>query len=160
MSSMAREFKEFVARGNVIDLAVGIIIGVAFNGIVNSLVNDIVMPPLGFILGRVNFSDLFINLSDKPYASVADAKAAGAPTINYGMFINSVLNFLIIALVVFLLVKTINRLERKPNDDPPSAPTTKPCPYCATTIPIQATRCPNCTSQLDGAAPAAVAPTT
>jgi large conductance mechanosensitive channel len=152
---MAREFREFVSRGNVIDLAVGIIIGAAFNGIVNSLVNDVVMPPLGFILGRVNFSDLFINLSDKPYASVADAKAAGAPTINYGMFINSIINFVIIALVVFLMVKTINRLQRKPKDDPPSAPTTKPCPYCATTIPIQATRCPNCTSQLEAAPPVA-----
>ncbi len=149
MSSMAREFREFVARGNVLDLAVGIIIGAAFNGIVNSLVNDIVMPPLGFILGRVNFSDLFINLSNKPYASVADAKAAGAPTINYGMFINSVINFIIIALVVFLMVKTINKLQRKPKDAAPSTPTTKTCPYCATTIPITATRCPNCTSQLD-----------
>jgi large conductance mechanosensitive channel len=143
---MWNEFKKFIMRGNVVDLAVGIVIGTAFIAIVNSLVNDIIMPPIGLLLGQINFSDLFINLSGKPYASLAAAKAAGAPTINYGLFINAVINFLIVALVVFLIIKAINRMQR------PVVPevNTKDCPYCFTEIPKKATRCPACTSELIG----------
>jgi large conductance mechanosensitive channel len=144
---MWKEFKEFVSRGNVLDLAVGIIIGVAFGKIVTSLVNDIIMPPIGLLLGKVDFNNLFINLSDKPYATLAAAKEAGAATINYGVFINTVIEFIIVALVIFLLVRQINKLMRKP-EAAPAAPTTKECPYCYSTIPIQATRCPSCTSEL------------
>ncbi|NLE99524.1 MAG: large conductance mechanosensitive channel protein MscL [Anaerolineales bacterium] len=142
---MLKEFKEFITRGNMIDLAIGVIIGGAFGAIVSSLVNDIIMPPIGLLLGKVNFSNLFIDLSGKGYETLQAAKDAGAATINYGSFINTVINFLIIALVIFLVVKQINRL-RKPAA--PAAPTTKDCPYCRTAIPIKATRCPNCTSQL------------
>ncbi len=141
---MWKEFKEFIMRGNVIDLAVGIIIGAAFGKIVTSLVNDIIMPPIGLLLGKVDFSNLFINLSGQPYATLAAAKEAGAATINYGAFINTVIDFLIVALAIFLVVRVVNRLRRKPE----AAPTTKECPYCCTAIPIQATRCPHCTSQL------------
>jgi len=144
---MWKEFKEFVSRGNVLDLAVGIIIGVAFGKIVTSLVNDIIMPPIGLLLGKVDFNNLFINLSDKPYATLAAAKEAGAATINYGVFINTVIEFIIVALVIFLLVRQINKLMRKP-EAAPAAPTTKECPYCYSTIPIKATRCPSCTSEL------------
>jgi len=144
---MWKEFKEFILRGNVVDLAVGIIIGAAFGKIVTSFVNDILMPPIGLLLGRVNFANLFINLSGQPYASLADAQAAGAATINYGLFINTVIDFLIVAVVIFLVVRVVNRLRRKP-EAAPAAPTTKECPYCYTAIPIKATRCPNCTSQL------------
>jgi large conductance mechanosensitive channel len=147
------EFKEFAMRGSVIDLAIGIIIGTAFNGVVTSLVNDVIMPPIGRLLGKVNFADLYINLTSQHYPSLAAAQQAGAATLNYGAFINTVINFLIIAFVVFLLVKQINRLVRKPA--PPPAPATKECPYCFSTIPIKATRCPDCTSQLEEAAPAA-----
>jgi large conductance mechanosensitive channel len=143
---MWKEFKEFVSRGNVLDLAVGIIIGVAFGKIVTSLVNDIIMPPIGLLLGKVDFNNLFINLSDKPYATLAAAKEAGAATINYGVFINTVIEFIIVALVIFLLVRQINKLMRKP-EAAPAAPTTKECPYCYSTIPIKATRCPSCTSE-------------
>lgn len=144
---MWKEFKEFIMRGNVIDLAVGIIIGAAFGKIVTSLVNDIIMPPIGLLLGKVDFSNLFINLSGQPYATLAEAKDAGAATINYGLFINNVIDFLIVAVAVFLVVRAVNRLRRKP-EAAPAVPTTKECPYCFTAIPIKATRCPNCTSQL------------
>jgi large conductance mechanosensitive channel len=153
MKSFLDEFKEFIARGNVIDLAVGVIIGVAFNDIVNSLVNDIIMPPIGMLLGDVDFTDLFINLTDTDYDSLAAAKEAGAATINYGMFINTLINFLIIALVIFIIIKQINRLTAG-KEEAPAEPTTKQCPYCITDIPIAATRCPNCTSQLEAAAAA------
>jgi len=140
-----KEFKDFIARGNVVDLAVGIIIGLAFGKIVSSLVNDIIMPPIGLLLGKVDFNNLFINLSGQPYATLAAATEAGAATINYGVFINTIIEFLIIAFVVFLLVKQINKLM-KPAE--PAAPPTKDCPYCYSAIPVKATRCPNCTSQL------------
>ena len=143
---MLKEFRDFAMRGNVIDLAVGIIIGAAFGKIVTSLVNDILMPPIGIILGKVDFSNLFINLSGKPYDSLAAAKAAGAATINYGIFINNIIDFLIVAFAVFLLVRHVNRLTAKPAA--PAAPTTKECPYCTSTIPLRATRCPQCTAQL------------
>lgn len=142
---MLKEFKEFIARGNVIDLAVGIIIGAAFGKIVTSLVNDIIMPPVGLALGGVDFNNLFINLSNTPYAKLADAKAAGAPTINYGIFINTLIEFLIVAFVIFLIVKAINRMRRQPEELPD---TVKACPFCLTSIPVQATRCPSCTSEL------------
>lgn len=143
------EFREFAMRGNVVDLAVGIIIGGAFGTITTSLVNDVLMPPIGLILGQVDFSDLFINLSGQTYESLAAAQAAGAPTINYGRFITTVINFLIVAFAVFLLVRGINRLRRQ-DAAPPPAPTTKNCAFCFTDIPIKATRCPNCTSVLEG----------
>lgn len=145
---MLKEFKEFVMRGNVVDLAIGVIIGAAFGKIVTSFVNDILMPPLGLILGKVNFSDLFINLSDKSYASLAEAKAAGAPTINYGLFLNNVIDFLIVAAVIFFVIqKIVARLQRKP-EPVPTEPTTKECPHCYSSIAIKATRCPHCTSIL------------
>jgi len=140
-----KEFKEFIARGNVIDMAVGIIIGGAFGKIVNSLVNDIVMPPLGLLLGQVNFKDLFLNLSNTPYASLAEAAAAGAPTLNYGQFINIILEFLIVAFTIFILLKGINTLRKQ---EPPPPPDTKDCPYCCSKIPVKATRCPSCTSEI------------
>lgn len=143
---MWKEFRDFAMRGNVVDLAVGIIIGAAFGKIVTSLVNDILMPPLGVILGSVDFSNLFLNLSAKHYDSLAEAKAAGAATINYGVFINNVIDFLIVAFAVFMLVRQINRLTRAL--DKPATPTTKECPYCASTIALKATRCPQCTSAL------------
>ena len=141
---MFREFREFAMRGNVVDLAVGIIIGAAFGKIVTSLVNDIVMPPVGLLLGRVDFSSLFINLSGQPYASLAEAKAAGAPTINYGVFLNTVLEFVIVAFAIFLLVRQLNRMSAPPA---PAAPQ-KTCAFCASQIPAAATRCPFCTSTL------------
>jgi large conductance mechanosensitive channel len=147
---MWREFKEFAMRGSVVDLAVGIIIGAAFGRIITSLVEDILMPPIGRLLGNVDFSDLFINLSGTPYTSLAQAKAAGAPTINYGVFLNTVLNFLIVAVAIFLLVRGINRLRRQP-EEPPPGPTTKECPYCVSTIALKAIRGPQCTSDLPAA---------
>jgi large conductance mechanosensitive channel len=144
---MLEEFRKFIMRGSVVDLAVGVIIGGAFGKIVSSLVNDVIMPPIGLLVGRVDFSDLFINLSGKPYDSLAAAQAAGAATINYGLFINTVIEFLIVALVLFVVIKQVNRLQTK-KEAAPAAPTTKECPFCFTTIPIQAKRCPNCTSQL------------
>jgi len=143
---MLQEFKKFVIRGNVFDLAVGIIIGGAFGKIVTSFVNDILMPPIGAILGKVDFSSLFINLSGEKYASLAAAQEAGAATINYGMFLNTILDFLIVALVIFLLIRQVNKLKK---EEPAAAPITKPCPYCKTDIPLTATRCPHCTSQLE-----------
>lgn len=142
---MLKEFKEFVMRGNVVDLAIGIVIGVAFGKIVTSFVEDILMPPIGLALGNVDFSNLFINLSGKDYPSVAAAKAAGAATLNYGIFLNTILNFLIIALAIFLLIKQINRMQRPA---PAAAATTKDCPHCLLAIPIKATRCAHCTSEL------------
>ena len=142
---MFKEFKEFIMRGNVLDLAVGIVIGAAFGKIVTSLVSDIVMPPIGLLLGKVDFSNLFIDLSGKHYPTFTAAKAANAATINYGLFLTTVVDFLIVAFVIFLVVKQANRLKRQPA---PASPTTKECPFCHTVIPIQATRCPNCTSQL------------
>lgn len=144
---MWKEFKEFIMRGNVIDLAVGVIIGGAFGKIVSSVVNDIIMPPIGFLLGNVDFKDLFITLGPGEYPSLAAATEAGAATINYGLFINNVLDFLIVALVIFLVIKGINRLHRKKEEEPAPV-TTKVCPYCFTEIPLAATRCPHCTSQL------------
>ena len=148
---MLKEFKEFTLRGNVVDMAVGIIIGAAFGTIVKSLVDDIIMPPIGLLLGGVDFSNLFILLKAgspaAPYASLADAQAAGAVTINYGLFINAVVSFLIVAFVIFLLIRNINRLRRE-EEAPPAEPTTKECPYCLSTIPIKATRCAHCTSEL------------
>ena|SRR5271168_3222536 len=142
---MFNEFKKFAMRGNVVDLAIGVIIGAAFGKIISSLVSDILMPPLGLILGKVDFSSLFVNISGKSYGSLAEAKAAGAATINYGLFLNSVVDFLIVAFVIFLVVQQINRWNRPA---PAPAATTKDCPYCATAIPIKAMWCPNCTSQL------------
>ena len=147
---MFREIREFAMRGNVVDLAVGIIIGAAFGKIITSLVNDIIMPPVGLLLGRVDFSNLFINLSGQPYASLAEAKAAGAPTINYGIFLNNVIDFVIVAFAIFLLVRFINRLSRQP-EAAPAAPNTRECPFCLSSIPLRATRCPQCTSTLQAA---------
>lgn len=142
---MLKEFKEFVMRGNVVDLAVAVIIGAAFGKIITSFVEDVLMPPIGLVLGNVDFSNLFINLSGKDYPSVAAAKAAGAATLNYGMFFNHIINFLIIAFAIFLLIKQINRMQ-KPK--PAAAPTTKECPYCLSAVHLKAIRCPHCTSEL------------
>jgi large conductance mechanosensitive channel len=142
---MLKEFKEFALKGSVLDLAIGVIIGAAFGKIVTSLVNDVIMPPIGLLIGKVDFSNLFIDLSGQHHNSVAEAKAAGAATINIGMFINNVIDFFLVALVVFLLVRQINRLKRTPAPPPPN---TKDCPFCASAIPLKATRCPACTSQL------------
>jgi len=144
---MLKEFKAFAMRGNVIDLAIGVIIGGAFGKIVTSFVNDIIMPPIGLLLGDVNFVDLFVALDGGTYTSLAKAQEAGAPTLNYGAFINTIIDFIIVALVIFLVVKQINRMTAKPTPAP-AEPTTKECPYCFTTIPIKATRCPHCTSEL------------
>jgi large conductance mechanosensitive channel len=149
---MLKEFKAFVMRGNVLDLAVGIIIGASFGTIVKSLVDDVIMPPIGLALGNVDFANLFVLLkpglkAPAPYATVADAQAAGAVTINYGNFVNNVVTFIIVAFVVFLIVRVANRL--KPQDA--AAPTTKNCPYCRMAIPVTATRCPHCTSDLKAA---------
>src|ERR1043166_3411393 len=141
---MLKEFKEFAMRGNVLDLAVGVIIGAAFGKIVSSLVDDIIMPPIGKALGHVDFSNLFINLSETSYSTIAAAKAAGSPTINYGMFLNTIINFLIVAFAIFLLVRTVNRWTAKPA--PAAAATTKDCPECAMPIPIAAKKCGHCTS--------------
>lgn len=144
---MFKEFKEFAMRGNVIDLAVGVIIGGAFGGIVTSLVSDIIMPPIGMITGNVDFKDLFVPLNGGSYASLAAAKTAGAPVIAYGQFLNTVLNFLIVAFAIFLLVKQINRLN-KPAAAPDSVPSTKECPFCANSVSVKALRCGFCTSEL------------
>lgn len=147
--SMMKEFREFAMRGNVVDLAVGVVIGAAFGAIVKSLVDDVLMPPVGLLLGNVDFSNLFLVLKEGatagPYLSVAAAKAAGAVTLNYGLFINAIVSFLIVAFAIFMVIKNLNRLKKP---EPAAAPTTKDCPYCATTIPLAATRCPHCTSQL------------
>lgn len=143
---MWNDFKAFIARGNVMDLAIGLIIGTAFSKIVSTLVTNIVMPPIGLLLGRVDFSSLYINLSSHPYASLTQAQAAGAPVIAYGLFINSIIDFLIIAMVIFLVIRWLGHLK-KPSAA--AAPTTKSCPYCISTIPLTATRCPQCTALLE-----------
>jgi len=140
---LLNEFRAFALKGNVIDMAIGIVIGVAFGKIVTSLVSDILMPPLGLLMGKVDFSSLFINLSGPHYTSLAAAKAAGAPTINIGVFLQAIFDFIIVAFVIFLLVKQVNRLKREPQ----ASPTTKDCPYCLSSIPIKATRCGHCTSE-------------
>ena len=143
---MLKEFKEFAMRGNVLDMAVGIILGASFGGIVTSLVNDILMPPIGLVLGRVDFSNLFISLTSRHFETVAAAKAAGAATLNYGVFMNAIINFLIVSFAVFLLVRQVNKL-RTPAPAP-ALPAEKACPYCCSKIPSAASRCPQCTSQL------------
>ncbi len=143
---MLKEFKEFAMRGSVLDLAVGVIIGAAFGKIVSSLVEDVIMPPVGRLLGHVDFSGLFINLSGKTYETLADAKAHNAATLNYGIFLNSLISFLIVAFAVFLVVHQVNRWTSKP--EAPAAPTTKDCPQCAMAIPLAAKRCGHCTTQL------------
>jgi large conductance mechanosensitive channel len=142
---MLKEFKEFAMKGNVLDMAVGIIIGAAFGKIITSFVSDVLMPPLGLLLGSMDFSELFINLSGQSYPTMAAAKEAGAATLNYGIFINTVIDFIIVAFAIFLLVRQVNRLKRQPA---PAAPNTKTCPFCASAIPIPASRCPHCTSEL------------
>lgn len=151
---MFKEFKNFALRGNVLDMAVGIIIGASFSSIVNSLVNDILMPPVGWLLGGVDFENFYLTVKAGtpvgPYPSLSDAQAAGAVTVNYGMFINAIIGFMIVALAMFLLIRSINRLqESDQKDQTKEAPTAKDCPYCFTSIPVQATRCPHCTSKLD-----------
>jgi large conductance mechanosensitive channel len=145
---MLGEFREFAVKGNAVDMAVGIIIGGAFGKIVTSLVNDIIMPPIGMLLGNVPFSSLFIALNGRLYTTVEDAKAAGVPTINYGVFLNTVFDFIIVAFCMFLVVRQMNRVKKKVL--PPSEPTTKECPQCLSAIPIKAKRCAHCTSQLEG----------
>ena len=142
---MLKEFKEFVMRGNVLDLAIAVVLGAAFGKIIASLVDDIIMPPIGLALGNVDFANLFVNLSGKDYPSVAAAKAAGAATLNYGIFFNTIFNFLIVAFVIFLLIRSYSRTQKPA---PAVAPTTKDCPYCFSAIPIKATRCAHCTSEL------------
>jgi large conductance mechanosensitive channel len=148
---MLKEFREFAMKGNVVDMGVGIIIGAAFGTIVNSLVQDVIMPPIGLLLGNVDFSNIFVVLKEGkvagPYASMAVAKSAGAVTINFGVFVNTIISFVLVAFAVFLLVRTVNRLRRQ-EEAPPSVPTTKECTYCFSSIPVKATRCPQCTSEL------------
>jgi large conductance mechanosensitive channel len=146
---MLKEFKSFIARGNVLDLAVAVVIGGAFGKIVTSFVNDILMPPIGLLLGGVDFQNLFINLSGKHYATLAEAKAAGAATLNYGIFLNTVIDFLIVAFAIFLVVQQVTRFKKPA---PVAEPTTRQCPYCDTAISLKASRCPNCTSELKNAA--------
>jgi large conductance mechanosensitive channel len=147
---MLKEFREFIMRGNVIDLAVGVIIGAAFGGVVTSLVNDVIMPPIGLALGQVDFKDLFVLLKEGttpgPYPTVVAAKAAGAVTLNWGAFVNTVINFLIVGFAIFMIVRAVNRIHKKP-EPAPAAPT-KECPFCLSTVPLKATRCPHCTSEL------------
>jgi large conductance mechanosensitive channel len=145
---MRKEFKEFVMRGNVMDLAIGIIIGAAFGKIITSFVSDILMPPIGLLLGNVDFANLFINLSHQHYDTLKAAKDAGAATINYGVFIGTIIDFLIVAFVIFLVIRQVNRLKRKPAE---LAPSTKECVFCASDIPIKAIKCPHCTSELKAA---------
>jgi large conductance mechanosensitive channel len=144
---MFKDFKAFIMRGNVVDLAVAVIVGASFGKIVSSVVNDVIMPPIGRLLGKVDFSNLFLNLSGEKYASLKEAKDAGAATINYGIFLNVVLDFLIVSAVVFVLIRLLSKLQRQ-KAAPVAEPTTKECPYCISSIPVKATRCPNCTSQV------------
>ena len=143
---MIKEFKAFAMRGNMLDLAIGIILGGAFGKIITSLVKDVIMPPVGLLLGRVDFASLYVSLTGVRFASLAEAQAAGAPTINYGLFLNTIIDFILVALVIFLLVRQVNRLSPKPA--PASPATTRDCPHCLSSIPLKATRCPCCTSQL------------
>lgn len=149
---MLKEFKEFAMRGNVVDMAVGIIIGAAFGTIISSLVSDVIMPPIGLLLGNVDFSNLFAVLKEGaiagPYASLVDAKKAGAVTINYGLFVNTIISFLIVSFAIFIMISNLNKLKKK---EAPAVPTTKDCSYCLSVIPTKATRCPHCTSELKGA---------
>ena len=147
---MFKEFKEFAMRGNVIDMAVGIIIGAAFGKIITSFVGDILMPPIGLLIGKMDFSNMFLTRGEGVFTKLADAKAAGVPTINYGLFVNTVIDFLIVAFAIFLLIRQFNRLKREPVPAP-AAPATKDCPHCCTAIAIKATRCPACTSELKAA---------
>ena len=142
---MLKEFKEFAMRGNVLDMAVGIILGVAFGKIVASFVEDLLMPPISRLIGKVDFPNMFVSLSGQHYDTLAAAKAAGAATINYGVFLNTIINFLIVAFAIFLLVRQVNPLKKQPA---PAAPTTKECPYCLSAVPLKATRCAHCTSEL------------
>jgi large conductance mechanosensitive channel len=146
---MLKEFRDFAMRGNVIDLAVGVIIGASFGAIINSLVKDMIMPPIGLLLGKVDFANLFwvlrAGIPAEPYATLADAQAAGAVTLNYGLFINAIVSFVIVAFAIFLLIRAVNRMQKPA---PAADPTTRECPYCSTTISVKAKRCPNCTSQL------------
>lgn len=153
---MLKEFKEFAMRGSVIDMAVGIVIGAAFGKIVTSFVNDILMPPIGRVLGKMDFSNLFLNLSDQEYSTLAEAKKAGAATINYGLFLNATIDFVIVAFALFLLIRQVNRLKR---EEPPAAPTVKECAYCFSSIPVKAMRCPHCTSELGGSGASTLAET-
>ncbi|UCD19133.1 MAG: large conductance mechanosensitive channel protein MscL [candidate division WOR-3 bacterium] len=150
---MFKEFKEFAMRGNVVDMAVGIIIGAAFGTIVKSLVSDVIMPPIGLLLGNVDFSNLFVVLKEGPaagpYASLTEAQAAGAVSINYGTFINTIISFIIVAFAVFLVIRGINKMKRK-KEEPAAEPTTKTCPFCQSSVSIKAVRCPFCTSELKG----------
>ena len=146
---MLKEFKEFAMRGNVLDMAVGIIVGAAFGQIVTSFVQDVMMPPIGRLVGHVDFSNLFVNLTDTHYDTIAAAKAAGAATLNYGQFLNTIINFMIVAFAVFLLVRQVNRLAPKPA--PAAAPATRDCPYCLSAVPAKATKCAHCTSELRAA---------
>jgi large conductance mechanosensitive channel len=148
-NNMLKEFKEFVMRGNVVDLAIGIVIGGAFGKIVTSFVSDILMPPIGLLLGKVNFSNLFIDLSGNHFTSLEEAKKAGAATINYGLFFNTILDFVIVAFAIFLLIRQINRMRRE-SEPAPAAPDTKECRFCLSAIPAGASRCPHCTSELNG----------
>ncbi|MEA4882242.1 MAG: large conductance mechanosensitive channel protein MscL [Clostridia bacterium] len=153
---MLKEFREFAMRGNVVDMAIGIVIGGAFGKIVTSLVNDLIMPPIGLLIGRVDFSNLFVSLSGEHYASIAEAKAAGAPTLNYGLFLNTVMDFVVVAFALFLIVKWMNKmrntaalLERKePATSEPTEPATKHCPYCLSEVPYHAVKCAHCTTDL------------
>ncbi|RJO66470.1 MAG: large conductance mechanosensitive channel protein MscL [Myxococcales bacterium] len=153
MRKVLKEFRDFAIRGNVVDMAVGVIIGAAFGKIVSSLTNDLLMPPIGLLLGKMDFSNLFVNLSGGEYNTLAEAAAAGAPVIKYGVFLNTMLDFVIVAFVIFQLVKLINHLRKmaeEPAPAPAAAPATKECPYCISQVPIKATRCPHCTSELKG----------
>jgi large conductance mechanosensitive channel len=147
-SKLYKEFKEFAVKGNMIDLAVGVIIGGAFGKVVTSIVNDILMPPIGLLMGKVNFTDLFVSLNGTDYPNLADAKAAGAPTLNYGLFINNMIDFLIVAFVIFMVVKQLNRFRRKAEAKPEVKAETKPCPECLSDIPKLAVRCKYCTSEV------------
>jgi len=148
MSKVLNEFKTFIMRGNVVDMAIGLSVGVAFTTVVKSLVDDIIMPPIGVLVGQVDFSQLFISLSGEHFATLKDAQNAGAATMNVGLFINALINFLIVGIVIFFLIKALNRIE-----PPPPPPATKDCPFCLSKVPDQATRCPHCTSQLEPSEP-------
>ena len=148
MGKTLDEFKEFAIKGNVLDMAIGVIIGGAFGKIVSSLLADVLMPPIGLLMGNVDFSSLFVSLNGQSYPSLVAAKAAGAPTLNYGVFLNSILDFVIVAFVIFMVIKQINRLKRQATAPAPAAPTTKACPECLSNIPIKASRCAHCTSEL------------
>ena len=147
---MLKEFKEFAMRGNVVDMAVGIVIGAAFGTIVKSFVDDVLMPPIGLLLGKADFSNLFVVLKEGqtagPYASLADAQKVGAVTVNYGLFVNSLISFLIVAFAVFMVIRAINRMRRQ--EEAPAEPVTKDCPFCLSAVPVKAVRCPHCTSEL------------